>query len=195
MSCWRLSTKIKSDRAGVKQSWKQKLALFAGALAAIGLIVLYALEFRWFDRTIQFSHLAGWSIAIGALPGTILGVYFSRKESDITDSVRVFLFCLFPCVFFAPLMGSWSNRLAGWQEGRAEPVVFAQAQAYYASRSGPIKGEKVKPSGWAYFFYYREKLRRIKHKQEWRIPAQTNRGDTLFLNMRKGLWGYDVVQF
>ncbi|HMQ48070.1 MAG TPA: hypothetical protein PKA00_11920 [Saprospiraceae bacterium] len=179
----------------MKAAWKQKLVLLAGAIAAVGLIVLYVFEFRWFDRTIQFSQLVGWSLGVGAIIGILLGRYFSQNETDLTDKIRLFLFCFFPCVLFAPFVASWSNRVAFWQESRTEPVVFVQAQAYYASRSGPLKGEKIKPSGWAYFFYYRGKLRRIKSKEQWAIPAQMNRGDTLLLNMKRGLWGFDVVRF
>lgn len=160
-------------------------------LSLLCLITLYVLEFRWFDRTAGMRTLALYAMAAGALAGAALGRHFATQAGNTVEKVQLYVFFIVICSLFAPLFASLSNRLLSFSASRQEQVQFFQEQPYYASRSGPIKGEKVRPTGYYTFFYYRGQLRRIKSGRP--LFPDAKRGETVILPMKRGLWGFDVI--
>ena len=160
-------------------------------LLLLGLIALYVLEFRWFDRTIGMRNLALYAMAIGVLLGVALGRRFSPQGRNTVEKVQLYVFFIFICTLFAPLAASLSNRLLSLSAPRLEHITFFEEQAFYSDRYGLIKGERVEPDGYYTFFYYHGRLRRIKSEQPL-LPGR-ERGETAELRIKRGLWGYDVV--
>lgn len=161
-------------------------------LLLLGLIALYVSEFHWFDRTIGMRRLALYAMAIGVLLGTALGRRFSPQGRNTVEKVQLYVFFIFICTLFAPLAASLSNRLLSPYPPRLEQVTFFEEQAFFSGRYGLIKGEKVEPDGYYTFFYYHGRLRRVKSKQP--LLSGRERGETVGLTIRRGLWGYDVVR-
>ena len=161
------------------------------ALGLVGLIALYVLEFDWFNRTFHAKTLVLVSIIAGALLGLGLGYRFREKGEDLTGRVQIYVFFTVLCALFMPLFASLSNRLLSPYPEREVPVEFIGEEGYYANRFGLVKGEMPEPTGYYLFFYHEGELHRITNDRPL-FPDQ-ERGDTVRLNMRKGLWGVRYV--
>ncbi|MCO6492768.1 MAG: hypothetical protein J5I98_30395 [Phaeodactylibacter sp.] len=160
-------------------------------LLVIGLIALYVLEFRWFDRTLGMRSLALYGMSAGALLGVALAWHFSRQAGNTIEKVQLYLFFVVFCTLFAPFFASVSNRLLGFSAPRAKPVEFFEEQAFFSDRFGLIEGQKVAPAGYYTFFYYQGQLRRVK--SNYPLLPERQRGEQAELLMKKGLWGFEVV--
>ena len=168
-----------------------RVAAFFLVLPLIGVIALYVLEFRWFDRTIDMRSLALYALAIGAAAGTTLGWRLSRQGRNSVEKVQLYIFCIVTCTLFAPFLASLSNRLLSPYPARPRPVEFFDEQAYLSDRFGLTKGEQIEPSGYYTFFYYQGRLRRVKSRKP--LLPGTEKGEMAELYMKRGLWGFEVV--
>jgi hypothetical protein len=160
-------------------------------LGLLGLVVLYVLEFPYFDRTLNVRSLIGWSVAIGVLLGAWLGYRFRHQAGDLTEGIQLYVFFIVMSALFMPLFGSLSNRMLTWRKAVPVPVEFIDQEARYASRFGLIKEVEVKLNQYFIFFYKDQELYRIKSD----VPLFSGKvqGDTVRLPMKRGLWGYEVV--
>lgn len=163
----------------------------AVALGLLGLVTLYVLEFRYFDRTLHVGSLIGWSVTVGVLLGSALAYRFREKAGDLTERIQLFVFFIVLSALFMPLFGSLTNRLLSWRETRNVAVEFIDQEARYASRFGLMEEEKATPNQFFIFFYKGDELYRIKSDEP--LFATAERGDTVPLPMKRGLWGYEVV--
>jgi hypothetical protein len=170
---------------------KERLTYTLAGLAMLGLVVVYALEFAWFNRTLDMSRLAFYSMGVGGCTGLALGHYAARREHGLTEKIQIYIFFGLSCTIFGPLAGSLSNRLLS-PPGKPIPVEFVSQSARYASRSGPIAGEKPAPNAFEIEFYYRQEIRQITSLAPY--PNTLERGDTVLVNIKPGLWGYEVIQ-
>lgn len=168
------------------------LIALAVTVALLGLIVVYVQEFSVFNRTLHSSRLAVGGLIAGVILGAVLGYRFSRQANDVTERLQVYVFCIVLSALFMPLWASLTNRWFPRQRARPVPVEFIEEQARYVDRFGPIKGEQPKPNRYVSFFYYQGKLYRIQTD----TPrfAGHERGDTVLVGMKRGLWGAEVVE-
>ena len=178
---------------GRREILKTREYLIYGGLGLIFilLVVLYVFEFRVFDRTLEVKTLVIRSLLFGILPGAWLGYLFRRSGKDLTEKVQIYVFFILMSVLFMPLFGSLTNRMLSFRPVRTVQVELEGETPFYASRFGVIKGEKIEPTGFYTFFYYNGHLERLKSKQAL-FPGK-ERGDQVDLDLRKGLWGYDLV--
>lgn len=172
--------------------YKVKAALGVVAILAIG--VLYALEFHWFDRTIDMPLLVKYALVIGGGVGLTIGWYLQRGVKQPVEKVQLYLLALASCMLLGPLLGSLSNRMMSFGPTQAVAVEFVDEEGYYGDRTPPIIGEEIKPTAYYLFFYYQNDLRRIKNKNRY-IRTLVKRGDTVYLPVKKGLWGFDLVTY
>lgn len=170
---------------------KDYILYTAAALGLIGLIVLYVLEFDWFNRTITLKPLIIGSLVVGALAGLGTGYRFRALGEDLVGRIQIYIFFTVLCTLFAPLFGSLSNRLLSPFPAREEAVEFIKEEAFYADRFGLIESEKPPPTGYHLFFFYRGELHRIINDHP--HFSDRERGDTILLPVRKGLWGVAFV--
>lgn len=170
---------------------KERLTYTSAGLAMLGLVVIYALEFSWFNRTLDMSSLAFYSMGAGGGIGLALGYYVARQEYGLTEKIQIYIFFGLSCTIFGPLGGSLSNRLLS-PPGKPTPVEFVSQSARYASRSGPVPGEKPAPNAFDIEFYYRQEIRKISSLTPY--PDALERGDTVLVRIKPGLWGYEVIQ-
>lgn len=168
-----------------------QLKYIALTLAFVGLIVLYVLEFSWFDRTMGVQRLVMWSMAVGLIVGLALGWRYRNTTENLTEKIQVYVFFTVMCTIFAPLAGSLSNRLLSPYPIYEQEAMFIEERPYLSEPLGFIQQERPKPTGYYTFFYYNGKLRRIKNEDA-TFPG-LQRGETIVLRMRKGLWGPEVV--
>jgi len=178
----------------MNQWWKRHpyVSGFLGTVLILGLIVVYALEFRYFDRTLGFGRLLGWSLPFGAAAGWLLGRRFQWQGRDRLERIQLYVFFIVLCTLFAPLFASLTNRLLSWRAPRSVAVEFAGAEPRFSSRYGLMEGEAPEANQFYLFFYHDGGLHRIK-TGGLRFP-EAERGDTVGLTMQQGLWGYEIVR-
>ena len=178
----------------MKNWWSQHpriTGLIATALI-LGLVVLYVLEFRYFNRTLGFGRLLWWSLPVGAAVGAALGYRFRKQGGDRLERVQLYVLFIVLCTLFAPLFASLSNRLLSPRAARSVSVEFAGVEPRFSSRFGVMEEEKPAANQFYLFFYYDGQLHRIR-TDSLRFP-EAERGDTVQLMLKRGLWGKEVVQ-
>lgn len=177
------------------KNWWSKHPRIAGLLITaliLGFVVLYALEFHYFNRTLGFGRLLWWSLPVGAAVGAGLGYRFRKQGSSRLERVQLYVFFIVLCTLFAPLFASLSNRLLAPQAARSVPVEFAGVEPRFSSRFGLMEDEKPVANQFYLFFYYDGRLHRIR-TDSLRFPEAV-RGDTVQLMLKRGLWGKEIVQ-
>lgn len=174
-------------------TWLQRIRYWVLALAVVGLLVLYGLELPYFDNTLGFRTLLGWSLGIGSLVGVLLGGLSWRAGKDAVEKIQLFLLVFVPVLVFSPLFGSLSNRLLGEREPRSMQVTFWKQEGHAFSRLGFIEGEPVEPDEYYLFFHQGGELVRVRKQTPFQVP--TEQGDPFQLRVRKGAWGYPWVPF
>lgn len=181
--------------SGNRQKMTVSEYLKYGGLAVLFLlfILLYVLEFKYFNLALGIKPLVFGSLIVGFLIGVGLGFLFSKSAEDLTDRVQVYAFFILLCTIFMPLFGSLSNRLLSFQKAQPEQVEFVEQSPFYASRLGVIKGEKIQPTGYNNFFYRNNKLYRVKTSERL-FSENLEKGDSIDIPIKKGLWGIAWVQ-
>ncbi|GJM36166.1 MAG: hypothetical protein DHS20C18_51670 [Saprospiraceae bacterium] len=170
---------------------REKIKYLLLSLTLIGLVVLYVLEFNFFHLTFNLPGLIIKGLIVGLVLGIGLAIYYQKQASDLTERVQLYVFFIVLCMIFMPLVVSLSNRLLNFAEPVMLQAEYVDIEPYYSDRFGLTKGEKIKPSGYFLFFYYNNRLKRIRLENP---PFQDYaRGATIVLPVKKGLWGHAVV--
>ena len=174
-------------------NWKERLLYATLTLAVIGLVVVYALEIYYFKRTFNPAALFIGGGALGLVLGLLVGRRFSTTAEDAVERIQVYLFFTALAVIFTPLLASLSNRWLSPHAPRAEQVIFFEEKPYRQERFGLLfwASPSDKPRGYYVFFMRDGKLERIDNRAPLRPAPQ--RGDTMEILVRKGLWGVDWV--
>ena len=170
---------------------KEKLPWLLGLLLMLGLIVVYVFEFYYFQRTFSLSRLLLPGALAGVLTGVVLGWRFSRMAEDAVDRIQIYLFWTFLTTVFFPLLVSLGNRLLSPHPVVWESVAFFEEKPYVSDRFGVLKDEKVKASGYYLFFFRNGELERIDNIHP--LAPAPERGDTILIPVRKGLFGVEWV--
>ncbi len=155
------------------------------------LFVLYGFEITHFNRTFQARQMALWSLVVGISLGLLISLRFIKTAEDVTEKVQIILIFTIGIATFMPLFASLSNRLLSFHDTKAIPVEFVESEAYVSGRFGLIEGENIKPNGYRTYFYRDSKLQRVLTEEP--LFPDAERGDTVNLSVKKGLWGIEFV--
>jgi hypothetical protein len=175
------------------QQMKLKEYLLYGGLGILFLvlIVLYALEFSHFQNAFSIGPM----LLVGACAGVVVGAYIAWRlggtGENATERVQLFVFFIFLGGLFFPLFTSLSNRLLAFGDAEEKAFVFFQEEPFVSSRLGFMEGEEVKPEGYYLYIFYRDELKRIK--SPYPLAKGLERGDSIRLAVKSGLWGVDWV--
>lgn len=157
----------------------------------LALIVFYVLEIHYIHRTFA----VGWLMALSAVVGLAIGGWIAyslrHTAADLTEKVELFVFCILLGGFFAPLFGSWTNRLLSVHPVEQQAVEFVKQEGYKSDRFGLLEGEEVELDGYYLFFIRKGKVERIT--TELPLAPGIQPGETLYLPIRKGLWGFEWI--
>ncbi|MBV6439181.1 MAG: hypothetical protein DYG98_20505 [Haliscomenobacteraceae bacterium CHB4] len=165
------------------------LALLA-VLVFFALVWLYVREFAVLYNTIKAKSLVLGSMFVALMLVTGGLWRWRNRFTPWERHLPEVLFLLIFSVLFAPLFGSLLNRSLG--KNSHQSFEFVSETPYLASNYGILKGEKLKPTG--YYLIVKEKGRelRFQYKTQSYYPL-TKSGETVFLPVRSGLFGYRVV--
>ncbi len=167
------------------------LLAVGATLLLLGLIVLYALEFRYFNLLLSPGKLVLWSLILGLLLGILAGIFFSRQVSGKLERAQIIIFISVLTAIFMPLFASLANRWLAYQPLRLESVELEREEPFFADRFGLIEGEQPEPTGYLLFFYRKGRLHRLRY-DEAHFPGR-QRGELISLPLRRGFLGFDLA--
>ena len=168
-----------------------KLLAWLSVLLLVLLIVFYVIEFDYIGNTIGFNHLVVKSLVVAFFAGILLGLHFQKKGKEQVDRIRIWSASLLLPLFFAPWLGSLTNRMMPRNAVIVKSFEFVEERPFAASAYGFLQGETVEEDGCYLFVYYEGEIHRLKRKK-CEFHDREN-GDVIDLPVRKGLWGYEVV--
>lgn len=171
----------------MNQTWK----ILLGALAFIALPVLYAIEFGYLNRTFYAGRMMMIAVIAGLCIGVLLGFRFQKSALDAVGRMRTFAVCIVVPVLTLPLLTSLSNRLLSFHPVQKVQVEFVEESPRYSSRFGAASSEAAQANSYFTFFYKDQELLKIQTRQS--LFPEAQRGDTVILPIKKGLWGFEIV--
>ncbi len=174
-------------------SLKTRLLIFFAVLALLGVVVLYVLEFQWFQNYLDLRPMLLGSLVVGILLGIFLGFRFQKSSDDLAEIMQIWSACVILPLFLMPLFASLANRLFAKQAIEQIQVEFWEEKAYIQSRYGILKGEKLDKTGYFVFVVKDGEILRLQSKTP-RFP-NAKKGDKVNLPLRKGLFGTDFVDW
>ena len=175
----------------IKLSRREYLIFGGAGFLFFFLIVLYVLEFPYFNRTFNIQTLVWISIAIGAVLGAFLAYRLRKYGKDLTDKIQIYVACILLCALFSPLLGSLSNRFLGFHPTTPQTFEFFKEEGYVSSRFGVLEGEDLELTGYYLFFFRGKELHRINTTLP--LAEGIQPGDPITLPVRKGLWGFEWI--
>jgi hypothetical protein len=170
-----------------------KVIAVASLLALVALIAVYAAEFRVFANTLDAQDLVVKSLIWGLAAGLLLSWQLRKYADDTLGKLRLWTGCICMCILFAPLIGSWANRLPAYRSSHEMQVGFFSEKPYAASRFGFFEGEKIEPEGYYIFIFKDGKLERLRSESP--KFQGVERGEMIRLNVQKGIFGYEIVRW
>lgn len=172
-------------------SRKEWIGYSALGIGLIGLVALYVLEFKHFNRLLEAKRLALWAFAVGAIIGSSIGYRIARDFHDLTEKIQMIVFFGVLVTLFMPLFSSLSNRLLPLSSELME-VEFLEEKPFYADRFGLIEGEKPPPAGYHSILYFNGDMHDFSTKQA--KFEGLERGDKTSIRLITGLWGFKLVE-
>ncbi len=134
--------------------------------------------------------MAGAAVFGALAGGGLLLVLRLRLTPWALHLPEVFTILLFS-ILFAPLFASLINRSAG--STTFESFEFISETPYLSSPYGLLKGEKIKPTGYALRVREKGRLLRFQYQKQAYYPL-TRTGDPILLPVKHGLLGFRVVE-
>ncbi len=165
---------------------KTKLFIIFSVLALLGVVVLYVLEFQWFQNYIEARNLVIGALIAGLIIGILLGLFYQKKAKELVDKIQLWVTCLIIPTLLMPLFASLTNRLFAGPP-RPTKVEFWEEKAYVQSRFGQIKGERPAPSGYYVFVVKDGEMVRLESEEP--VFPDAQKGDTVEILVKKGLFG------
>ena len=170
-----------------------RIAAWGIVLFMIFLIASYVHEFDYIGNTINSEDLIWKSLALAFIIGNYIGWRFHQRGEEQVDRIRIWSAAILLPLFFAPWLGSFTNRIISERSTTYQMMEFIDEKPFAASAYGFLKDEEIKGDGCYLFVFYKNKIHRLKR------PTcefyQKSNGDQISLPLKKGLWGYEFISF
>ncbi|MEZ4955844.1 MAG: hypothetical protein R2825_19960 [Saprospiraceae bacterium] len=161
------------------------------AILVVIVLVFYVMEFGHLGNTLFATGLIKKSLVFALVIGIYLGWRLQSQGSEQVDKIRIWAACILLSLFFAPMVGSISNRVLSFGKITNKSFEFMEEKAFASSAYGFLKDETIEADGCYLFVFYEGAIHRLKRKQC--IYWDRKRGDVINLPVKKGLWGYEIV--
>lgn len=170
---------------------KTRLVIFFSVLALFGIVILYVLEFQWFQNSFGVQRLVIGALGAGLFVGVILGFVFQKRGDDLVEKMQIWTACIIVPVLLMPLLASQTNRLFA-EQAKPTKVQFWDEKAYTLNRYGVLKGDKIDTVGYFIFVVKDGEMVRLEHETP--VFETAKKGDTVEISVRKGLFGIEFVE-
>ncbi|MEO1261960.1 MAG: hypothetical protein AAFZ15_24365 [Bacteroidota bacterium] len=168
-----------------------KIAAWLLVVFLVFLITCYVHEFDYIGNTIQYRSLIWKSLAGAFVFGNLLGWYFHKRGEEQVDRIRIWSAALLLPLFFAPWLGSFTNRVFIGKSINYQTMEFLEERPFAASAYGFLKDEEIKEDGCYLFVFYKRNIHRLK-RPSCEFYEKSN-GDQITLPVMKGFWGYEFI--
>lgn len=160
-------------------------------LALGGIIGGYVHEVPYFSNTFDILYLFCRAAFLGALVGALIGWLVSKKMTDSSDRVPVFMLCLVAGLVIFPLKAIFINHYFAKNTPLSIKVIFEKEEPLRTSRFGIAQNSVITAD--AFYVYF------IKEGNSERIRSRTQsfrtveKGQEIELPVKKGFLGFDFV--
>lgn len=175
----------------VPSSWKTYLLYVGSAMLFFGVIILYVIEFFYFDKTLRIGRLVGVAMLIAIVVGSYMGYHFRKQAEDLTEQIQIYIFFIIACLIVMPLFANLSNRVLAFRPVEMKEVELVKVEPYFSSRYGLLKGESPEPSGYRVYFIYDNELKQVSVKKLW--FAEPEQARFITIPLQKGVWGFTFI--
>ncbi len=172
-------------------SLKTRLLIFFSVLALFGIIILYVLEFQWFQNSFGVQRLVIGALVAGLIVGAMLGLVYQKRGDDLVEKMQIWTACIIVPVLLMPLLASLTNRLFA-EQAKPTEVQFWDEKAYTLNRYGVLKGDKIDTVG--YFIFVIKDGEMMRLENETPVFPTAKKGDTVEISIQRGLWGIEFVE-
>jgi len=159
---------------------------FIGALGLFLVIILYAIEIRHFDNTLNVQTMVGLSLMLGAVVGLSLGFYLKSYAEESLEIFQIFAVITLLSIVVMPLLVSLTNRLLSFSDVEYLNAEFVDTNAFVSSRFGQLPDQEV--DGYHTFMIIQNQLERMT-TEEHPFP-EAKEGTLVKVPAKKGLWGF-----
>ena len=160
-------------------------------LALGGIIGGYVHEVPYFSNTFDILYLFCRAAFLGALVGALIGWFVSKKMTDSSDRVPVFMLCLVVCLVVFPLKAIFINHYFAKKDPLSIKVIFEKEEPLRTSRFGIVRNSVVTADAFYVHFTKDGNSERIRSKtQSFRT---VERGEEIELPIKKGFLGFEFV--
>ena len=160
-------------------------------LLIFGVIYGYSREVPYFSNTFGIQYLFFRALLLGAFVGGILGWFVSKKVTDESDRVPLFLLCLVACLAVFPLVVLKTNHALSKNTPLSIKVIFQKEEPLRTSRFGIAKNAVVPIDAFYLYFKKDSKTERIRSKTQ--SFRNVEAGQEIELPIKHGFWGFDFV--
>lgn len=169
---------------------KYKIIGWSIVLLVVMLFAFYVYEFDYIGNTIHFKNLL-WKFMLAAcLIGVYLGWRFQSKGEEQIDKIRIWSIAILLPMFFAPWLGSLTNRLFASGKTVYQTVEFIEEKPFSKSYKDIFEIMELEADGCFLFIFHEGEIHRLKRDQC--TFFNNKNGDKISLPMTEGFWGYDV---
>ncbi len=174
----------------IKLSNEQIVKVVLITLLVFATIIFASFELMHFSNTFGVKKLVFTFLILGLLFGLGLGYILSKKVKENMEKTVIIVLCSIFTMILMPILGHFTNRKIA-SEKVVEQVKLSQVNIYGSSRFGIPEDGEMLPEGFHIFIIRNNKPERIRLAEN--IYAGFEKGATVELSTRKGLWGFDFV--
>lgn len=177
----------------MEPEWKYKLRAWLAVLLLLLLVASYVLEIQWFENTFGAGRLIVGSLATGLAAGSCTAFFLQKKARGRLSKIQLWVALLLLPTLFAPLVGCRLNR--GLSSGKLHfrEFQFLEEKPFSRGIYGIVRGETVKTEGYFIFLQDETQVHKLRSKTPQFLGTQ--RGETVKIPVRTGLFGLEVAQF
>jgi hypothetical protein len=151
----------------------------------------YAFQIPVFSNTFDSMYLFFRALLVGGVTGFVVGRYLKDRSELPEEKLGILLGCIFAGIIVFPLIAIISNKTISLSDPLSIKVKYMRTEQLISSRFGMVKNMSDNVDAVYTHFIKDGEALRIRTKKP--IFDGVERGTEVELPIRKGLWGFNVV--
>jgi hypothetical protein len=151
----------------------------------------YAFQIPVFSNTFDSMYLFFRALLVGGVTGFVVGRFLKDRSELPEEKIGILLGCIFAGLIVFPLIAIISNKNISFSDPLSIKVKYMRTEQLISSRFGMVKNMNDNVDAVYTHFIKDGEALRIRTKKP--IFDGVERGTEVELPIRKGLWGFYVV--